>query len=273
MFMLQFYQELPSHLSSTVFTIGNFSLYWYSVMWIVAFAVGYTLLIYRIKKGEGSYNKEFIQNIVMYGLIGAIIGGRIGYVLFYDLQYYIAHPLEIVSPYSFSLGEWVGIYGMSYHGGLIGVIVALMWTVHKDKKDVLEVGDFVAPVVPIGYFFGRVGNFMNEELFGRVTESAFGMYFTGETALRYPSQLYEGFFEGIVLFCVLWSIRNKKYKKGTLSALYLLGYAITRFFVEYFRAPDEHLGFVFGEWSMGQILSIIMFFASGSFLLWVYKKQ
>lgn len=271
--MIDFYQKIPEYISPIAFSVGPLSVHWYSLMWIVAFVVGYVLLMYRVKKGEGKYGVDFIQDIVANALIGALIGGRLGYVFFYDFLYYVAHPLQIVSPYDFALGEWVGIYGMSYHGGLIGVIVALVWSARKNGKDILRLFDFVAPVVPIGYTFGRIGNFMNEELVGRVTTSSFGMYFNDENILRHPSQLYEGFLEGLMLFIVLWSVRNKKFKRGTLSAFYLIGYALARFIVEYFREPDEHLGFVVGQMTMGQVLSGIMIVAGVGMLVSLYKSN
>ncbi len=266
--MLEFYHNVPAYLSATIFTVGGFSLYWYSVLWIVAFVCSYSLLLYRITKNEGPYTKEFVQDVLLSALVGALVGGRVGYVVFYNFSYYSVHPIEIISPYSFALHEWVGIYGMSYHGGLIGVVCALLWVSHKNKRNVLRVSDFIVPVVPMGYFFGRIGNFMNEELVGHVTQSQWGMYFNGETVLRHPSQLYEGLFEGIVLFALLWHVRKKKWARGTMSALYIIGYAVARFFVEYFRQPDAHIGYVWRHLSMGQVLSLSMFCFGCFFLAW-----
>lgn len=267
------YHNIPDHISPIVFSIGNFSIFWYSLLWIVGFVVVYVLLIYRLKQYEGKYTREVMQEVIANALIGALVGGRLGYVIFYDLLYYIAHPLQIVSPYDFAVGEWIGIYGMSYHGGLIGVVIALVWTARKKYFDVVALFDFIAPVVPLGYMCGRIGNFMNAELVGRVTTSPFGMYFNGESILRHPSQLYEACTEGLILFIILWSMRNKNFKKGTLSAFYLIGYSCARFGVEYFRAPDEHLGFIVGQWTMGQILSSLMFFSGIIILGVIYRKD
>jgi len=148
---------------------------------------------------------------------------------------------------------------MSYHGGIIGVVSILIWTAYKKRKNIFTLLDFIAPVVPMGYMFGRIGNFFNEELVGRVTTSSLGMYFNDEVVLRHPSQLYEAFLEGLLLFVILWNLRNRRLYKGALSALYLIGYAITRSGVELFREPDEHLGFVLMGFTMGQLLSSIMF--------------
>ena len=271
--MLEFYQDLPLYISPIAFSIGWFSVHWYSLMWIIAFVVVYLFLAYRLKKGEGKYDIEFIQNVVSNSLIGALIGGRIGYVLFYDLNYYVAHPLQIISPYDPVLHEWVGIYGMSYHGGLIGVAIAFIITARKNNQDLFRLTDFIVPVIPIGYMFGRIGNFMNGELFGRVTNSFWGMHFDSDVFLRHPSQLYEGFFEGIVLFAFLWSLRNAHLKKGVLTALYVIGYACARFGVEYFREPDAHLGFIFGQWTMGQVLSFCMLIGGFGMILWLYRKE
>lgn len=257
--MVNFYQHLPEYMSPIAFSIGALSVYWYSLMWIIAFTVIYFLLRWRINRGESDFDIKFIQEVVINSLLGALIGGRLGYVLFYDLGYYLVHPLEVISPYDFAIGEWVGIYGMSYHGGIIGVSIALAWSARKNKKDIIALFDFIVPAVPLGFMFGRIGNFFNEELVGRITTSPFGIYFNDEIVQRHPSQLYEAFFEGLLLFIILWSLRNRKLQSGMLGVLYLIGYAIARFIVEFFREPDEHLGFVLGMFTMGQVLSFIMF--------------
>lgn len=257
--MIDFYQHIPEFISPVAFAIGSLSVHWYSLMWIAAFVIVYFLLLWRVKRGEGKYDKNFIQDITANALIGALIGGRLGYVIFYDLPYYLAHPLQIISPYDFATGEWVGIYGMSYHGGVIGVVIALIWTAKKKKKNILNLFDFIAPAASLGYMFGRIGNFFNAELVGRKTTSPLGMYFNDDAFLRHPSQLYEAFFEGLILFVVLWSLRNRGLPRGVMSALYLIGYSLTRFSVEFFRAPDTHLGFIFSGVTMGQILSFVMF--------------
>jgi len=270
---LDFYQHIPNLIDSVAFSIGSLSAHWYSLMWLTAFSATYFLLVWRIKKGESNYDKNFIQDVTANALIGALIGGRLGYVIFYDLSYYIAHPLQIISPYDFATGTWVGIYGMSYHGGVIGVVIALIWTARKKKKDILDLFDFIAPAAPLGYMFGRIGNFFNAELVGRITQSPVGMYFNDETVRRHPSQLYEAFFEGLLLFIILWNLRNRKLQKGILSATYLMGYAIARFIVEFFREPDEHLGFVLGMFTIGQLLSFIMFGIGAVIFLWIKVKK
>lgn len=271
--MIGWYQNLPQKIDPVAFSLGPASIYWYSLMWVLAFVVGYALLIYRIKRNEGGYVKDFIQDITANLLIGALVGGRLGYVAFYDLFYYIHHPIEIISPYNFALGEWTGIFGMSYHGGLIGAFVAIVLTAYRNKKPLLQLCDFIVPVVPIGYMFGRIGNFLNHELVGRVTSSQFGMKFDGYPLMRHPSQLYEAILEGLVLFMVLWSIRNKSFKAGTLSAWYLVGYAVMRFIAEFTREPDAHLGFIIAGFTMGQVLSFLMFFVGLGILLWLNRGK
>lgn len=271
--MLTFYQNLPSQISPILFSVGFFSVHWYSVMWILTLLVIYFLLLWRSKKGEGSYNKNFIEDLLLNGFIGALIGGRLGYVLFYNLSYFVANPLEIISPYNFVTESWTGIYGMSFHGGAIGVIIALILTAKKEKKNYLEIFDFIMPVFPMGYFFGRLGNFFNSELVGRKTKKFWGMYFNGENFLRHPSQLYEAFGEGLFIFFILWFLRNKKLPKGILSSLYLVLYASVRFFIEFYRQPDEQLGFVFLNLSMGQILCLAMFSVGVSLILFFRNKD
>jgi phosphatidylglycerol:prolipoprotein diacylglycerol transferase len=270
--MLEFYQNLPNQINPVIFSAGFISLHWYSLMWLMALGVTYFLLIWRIKKGEGSFDKSFIQDLLLNSFLGALIGGRLGYVLFYNFNYFLQHPLAIVSPYNFETGVWTGIYGMSFHGGLIGVFLAILFTARKYQHNFLAVADFILPAFCLGYFFGRLGNFFNSELVGRITESFWGMYFNGEAILRHPSQLYEAVGEGLLLFIIFWFLRNKNFASGMLTGFYLMAYALMRFMIEFFRQPDEHLGFIFLNLSMGQILSSLMFLI-GFWLVWRVKKQ
>lgn len=271
--MIAFYQHLPSLIDPVAFSIGSFGVRWYSIMWIFAFGVCYGLLIYRVKKEQVAYSIQFIHDLAANALLGALLGGRVGYVVFYDLAYYLKNPIEIISPYSFVLDQWVGIYGMSYHGGIIGVMVAVWWTVRNKKMQIISVFDLIALVVPLGYMFGRIGNFLNQELVGRVTTAQWGMYFNNEYILRYPSQLLEAFFEGLVIFIILWSLRNMQWRNGTLAGLYVILYACARIGVEYFRQPDEHLGFVIGSVTMGQFLSYVMLAGGIVLLIWIYRDK
>lgn len=253
---LQFYQELPLRINPLAFHIGFVQISWYALMYLVGFAVVYYLLVWRIKKKEGYWTKENIQEFLMSAFLGVVIGGRLGYVIFYNLPFYLNNPLAIISP--FNQGAWTGIYGMSYHGGLIGVLIATVFFCRKNKINFLSLADFVVPAVPAGYFFGRLGNFWNGELFGRITQKSWGMYFLGETLLRHPSQLYEALLEGLVLFVLLWFLRNKVQLKGKFLGLYVLGYSFFRFGVEFFRQPDEQIGLIGGFLTLGQIFSLII---------------
>ena len=269
------WQHLPQQISPVIFEIGWFRLQYYGLMYIVAFALTYFLVLYRVKReARFEFSKNQVNDLTTYVILGLIIGARLGYVLFYNLSYYIRHPLEIVLPFSFSNGfTFTGISGMSYHGGLIGILLMAFWYVRKAKLNYWDAVDLYVPVVPLGYTFGRLGNFINGELFGRTTTAAIGMYFpqAPDKTLRHPSQLYEAFFEGIFLFVILWSIRKFKVPRGAMLALYVIGYGIVRFVIEFFREPDSHLGFVLSFFSMGQILCALMI--AGGIGLYIYLRQ
>ena len=269
------WQHLPQNISPVIFEIGSFKLQYYGLMYIVAFAVTYFLVLYRLKHEDRfEITSDQVKDVLTYVILGLIIGARLGYVLFYNLAYYFKHPLEIILPFSFTNGiTFTGISGMSYHGGLIGGTLAGWLYVRKAKLDWWSGVDLFVPAIPLGYTFGRLGNFINGELYGRVTTSAIGMYFplAPTKELRHPSQLYEAFFEGIFLFAVLWSIRKLETPKGAMLAFYLIGYGMIRFCIEYFRQPDAQLGFVLLSFSMGQILCALMITAGIGLYLYLRK--
>ena len=271
------WQHLPQNLSPVIFEIGGFKLQYYGLMYIVAFATTFFLVLYRLKHEDRfEFTTDHVKDIMTYLILGLIVGARLGYVLFYNFSYYMKHPLEIIIPFSFSNGiTFTGISGMSYHGGLIGATFAAWIYFKKAKLNWWSGVDLFVPAVPLGYTFGRLGNFINGELFGRVTTSAVGMYFPMAPAgqLRHPSQLYEAFFEGIFLFAILWTIRKVKFPNGAMLALYLIGYGIVRFFIEYFREPDAHLGFVLASFSMGQILCLLMVAAGGLLYYYLARRE
>jgi phosphatidylglycerol---prolipoprotein diacylglyceryl transferase len=255
------WQQLPYHISPNIFTLGALQLRYYSLMYIVAFFFTYLLVAYRLKSEKFDYSLETIQDFFIWGILGLILGARLGYVLFYNLGYYARHPLEIILPLNFSQGvHFVGISGMSYHGGAIGVIISSFIFCRKRGFNFWNFADLFCPVFPLGYTFGRIGNFMNGELYGRTTSVPWGMFFPSAPGreLRHPSQLYEAFFEGIVLFIVLWTLRTKRPFSGFHLALYIIGYGLIRFFIEFYREPDFNLGFVWGALSMGQVLCLAM---------------
>lgn len=264
------WQNLPAQISPVLFSIGSFQLRYYSLMYIIAFVLVYLMVSYRIKHENYEYSTETIQDYMVWAMLGVIFGGRLGYVLFYNFGYYLQHPLEIILPFDFSNGiKFIGLSGMSYHGGLIGVAVVSLYFCLKNKINFWRFADLFMPAVPLGYTFGRIGNFINGELFGRATTMPWGMYFPLDPTqqLRHPSQLYEAFFEGIVLFAILWLLRKKKRFDGYLLGIYLCGYGFVRFIIEFFREPDYQLGFVLGFLSMGQVLCLLMILCGAVILL------
>ncbi len=265
------WQNLPAQISPTLFGIGSFQLRYYSLMYIVAFAVVYMIVLYRIKDEKYEYTAATIQDYMVWAMLGVIIGGRLGYALFYNFGYYWQHPLEIILPFDFSAGiKFTGLSGMSYHGGAIGVIAVSAYFCITRKINFWRFADLFAPAVPLGYTFGRIGNFINGELFGRATTVPWGMYFPLDPTqkLRHPSQLYEAFFEGIVLFALLWLIRKKSHFDGFLLGIYICGYGFVRFIIEFFREPDYQLGFVLGFLSMGQVLCLLMILGGLAIMVW-----
>ncbi|MEI6758421.1 MAG: prolipoprotein diacylglyceryl transferase [Chlorobium sp.] len=262
---LLWWQNLPSQMNPVIFSVGGFAIRWYGTMYIIAFAIFYLLTTWRIKKEKLPFEPDFVGDALTWVMAGVVLGGRIGYILFYGMGSFLKDPLGTLIPWSSTSGgcSFSGISGMSYHGGVIGVVLAVWLFTRSRKKGFFETFDLFIPSIPLGYTFGRLGNFINGELYGRVTNASIGMYFPFAPTheLRHPSQLYEAFFEGIVLFCILWLIRRKSPFTGSLSALYLFGYGFVRFFIEYFREPDAQLGFVLLNFSMGQVLCFIMMLA------------
>ena len=227
-------------------------------MYLCGFAAAIMLGQYRARYAS-VWKKDEVIDLVFYVAMGLIVGGRLGYVLFYNLSFYLSSPLDIVA-------IWDG--GMSFHGGLIGVIGATECYARKTKRHFLVVADFLTPLVPPGLFFGRIGNFINQELWGRTTDLPWGVLFhTAPGQPRHPSQLYEALLEGLLLFVIIWWYSSKPRTAGKICGLFLCGYGVLRFFVEFFRQPDEHIGAVAFDWlTMGQMLSIPMFLF-GLFLL------
>jgi phosphatidylglycerol:prolipoprotein diacylglycerol transferase len=265
--LINAWQQIPAQINPAIFSIGSFQLRYYSLMYIVAFAIVYFLILYRIKHEKYKYTTEDIQDYLVWAMIGVLVGGRLGDVLIYNFSYFAQHPLEIIIPFDFSNGvRFTGISGMSYHGGLIGVIIMSILFCRKRKIDFWKFTDLLCPAIPLGYTFGRIGNFINGELFGRVTAVPWGMYFPLDPthSLRHPSQLYEAMFEGIFLFIVLWLIRKKKRFDGFLVGMYICGYGLVRFIIEFFREPDYMLGPI----SIGQFLCLLMMLGGIALLIW-----
>lgn len=231
--------------------LGKFGIHWYGLMYLVGFLAFLGLGKWQIKyRTWHGWTVEMLDDALFFGALGVILGGRLGYVLFYQFGYFVQHPLEIFA-------VWQG--GMSFHGGFLGVLVAMLIFARKYQMKWLAIMDFVAPLVPIGLGAGRMGNFINAELWGRVTNAQYGMVFPlVDTQLRHPSQLYEFALEGVVLFLILWIYSAKPRATGAISALFLMGYGSFRFLVEFTREPDDYLGLLSAGLSMGQWLSLPM---------------
>ena len=255
--------------------LGPLAIHWYGLTYLVAFGLFLWLGICRLKQppfnrlqGDAAWTRRDVEDLLFQGVVGVIIGGRIGYCLFYKPGYYLSHPWEIFA-------VWTG--GMSFHGGLLGVIFALLWFAHSRKRALLQVADFVAPCVPTGLAAGRIGNFINGELWGRLTDPSlpWGMVFpqSGTLLPRHPSQIYQFLLEGLLLFALLWLYAQKERKQGQVAAAFLFGYGFFRFVAEYFREPDAYLGVLSLGLSLGQWLSVPMMVAGVALWCWAQKRQ
>jgi len=233
-------------------SIGPVSLRWYALSYMAGLLLAWWYCRRIAKRPESRVKPETIDDLIAWATLGVVLGGRLGYVLLYKPVYYLGHPQEI-------LYLWEG--GMSFHGGLIGVLVAIGWVAHRHKLRYFELSDIVGCATPIGLFLGRLANFVNGELYGRVTTVSWGMVFpNGGPDPRHPSQLYQAFLEGICVFVLLWIFlrAGRLRQPGFLSGLFLLGYGTARIIGEFFREPDAQLGFLLGPVTMGQLLSLPM---------------
>lgn len=245
--------------------LGPVQVHWYGMMYLFGFLGAWLLGSWRARKLP-DWNRDDVSDMVLYGAVGAVLGGRLGYILFYKPVWYLEHPAAV-------LRIWEG--GMSFHGGLLGVLIAVWLFARRSNRPFFAVTDFGAPLVPIGLFFGRIGNFINQELWGRTTDGPWGMVFplAGPTP-RHASQLYEAFLEGVVLFVLLWIYSSKPRRLGSVSGLFLILYSLFRFVVEFARQPDTHLGFIALDWmTMGQLLSIPMMIAGMAILWWSTRQR
>jgi phosphatidylglycerol:prolipoprotein diacylglycerol transferase len=251
-------------INPVAFHIGSWPVYWYGLMYLVGFAGGWGLLAWRTKVSPRGFTQDQVSDIAFYAALGAIIGGRLGYMLFYDWPVLVSNPLMLFQ-------TWKG--GMSFHGGLLGVLIAMLLFGRKHKKSFLVLTDFIAPVIPIGLGAGRIGNFINAELWGRVTTAPWGMLFPNAGPLpRHPSQLYEFALEGVLLFIILIIYSHKPRPIGAVSGMFALCYGLFRIMVEFFREPDVQIGYLFGGVTEGQILSLPLV-VIGIWLLMRSRKQ
>ena len=244
--------------------IGPVQLRWYGLMYMLSFIIGFFALRRFAKYRKLNMSTDDLYDLLFYLILGVMVGGRLGYVLFYDLSSYIRDPLSIFA-------IWQG--GMSFHGGFIGMILAAIWITHKKHWNFWEIADLVCAAVPIGLGLGRIGNFINGELFGRTTTVPWAMVFPeGGSTPRHPSQLYEAILEGLVLFAILWWYAAKPRPRGAVSAWFLIGYGVFRFGVEFTREPDSFLGLLALGLSMGQWLSLPMIAAGIALLWWAHSR-
>lgn len=260
--------EFPN-IDPVAFSIGPILIRWYALAYLAGFLAGWRccLTLARLYSDKRP-DRNDVDDFLTWAIAGVILGGRFGYILFYQLDYYFAHPLE-------ALKLWQG--GMSFHGGALGVVFALILFSYIRKVNLLRLADIVCTVVPIGLFFGRLANFINGELYGRVTESSWGMVFPrGGEFPRHPSQLYEAVLEGAVLFIILLVLINIKAvrnRPGIVAGAFLAGYGLFRGFVEFFREPDAHIGFISGYLTMGQVLSLPMVLMGLGIMIFAFLKS
>jgi phosphatidylglycerol:prolipoprotein diacylglycerol transferase len=253
--------------------LGPIAIHWYGLTYLAAFGLFILLGTRRLKHppfsvltGDGAWSRRDVEDILFLGVVGVVLGGRLGYCLFYKPAYYLSHPLEIFA-------VWQG--GMSFHGGLIGVITAMVWFAYSRKRPFWQVADFVAPCVPTGLAAGRIGNFVNGELPGRLSDPGlpWGMVFRGAGDLpRHPSQIYQFLLEGLLLFTLLWLYARKERASGQVAAAFLMGYGVLRFIAEFFREPDDFLGLLSLGMSMGQWLCVPMILAGMGLWWWAQSR-
>ena len=270
-------------------SLGPLKIHWYGLMYLLAFASAWWLGRQRIRAGRlPGVDMNGLSDLAFYGMLGVVLGGRIGYILFYSFGAFLDNPLMIFR-------VWEG--GMSFHGGLLGVMAAALWWTRKQKINFFDTMDFVAPLVPAGLGFGRIGNFIGAELWGKYTQAGWGVIFPStdpnvlklglnaaqlqaqyaagalDKFARHPSQLYQAFLEGLVMFCVLWWFSRKPRPRYAVSGMFALLYGVFRFLVEFVRVPDEGIGYLaFGWLTMGQVLSLPLI-ALGLFLFWLSRRS
>ncbi len=257
---------LAPDIDPVAIALGPVKIHWYGLMYVVGFLALWFFASRRARQPDSGWTAEQVSDFIFYGALGVILGGRLGYMLFYNLPHYLAFPLDV-------LKVWQG--GMSFHGGLIGVLLAMWYFARKTGKTFFTVADFIAPWVPIGLGLGRLGNFINHELWGRTTDGPWGMVFREAGPLpRHPSQLYQLALEGIALFVLLWLFTRKPRPAASVSGLFLIGYGLFRILVEFVREPDPQLGYLAWNWlTMGQLLSVPMILFGAGLMVWAYKRK
>ncbi|MCU5784184.1 prolipoprotein diacylglyceryl transferase [Alcanivorax balearicus MACL04] len=248
-------------------SLGPLQIHWYGVMYMIGFAGGWWLAKTRADRPGSGWTRQQVSDLLFYAALGVILGGRVGYVLFYGFDRFLDNPLWLFQ-------IWTG--GMSFHGGALGVLLAFWLFARRTGKRYFQVADFAVPVVPIGLGAGRFGNFINGELWGRASDMPWAMVFPTDPmgVPRHPSQLYEFFLEGVVLFLVLWIYSAKPRPAGSVTGLFGIGYGLSRILVEFFREPDAHIGYLAGGWlTMGMLLSLPMVLIGAAMVVWAYRHD
>ncbi len=246
-------------------SLGPLKIHWYGVLYLVAFASAWWLGRYRARQPNSGWKVEQIEDLIFYGALGVVLGGRIGYVLFYNFSAFVDNPLMLFV-------VWEG--GMSFHGGVLGVLFAMWLYARKQQRGYFEVVDFVVPLIPLGLGAGRIGNFINGELWGKVSDVPWAMVFPGGgPEPRHPSMLYEFFLEGIVLFLIVWFYSAKSRPAMAVTGLFGAGYGVFRTLVEFVRMPDAHIGYLAGGWlTKGMVLSLPMVVIGAGMMIYAYRK-
>ena len=239
------------HIDPVFLSIGPLQFRWYGLMYVLSFIATYFIIRAEVTRKKLHLTKDDVADLVFFGAMGVVLGGRTGYILFYNLSFYLTNPLKLFA-------VWEG--GMSFHGGFLGVLFAFLLYARRKNVPFLTLIDIAALCAPVGLGLGRIGNFINGELYGRATDVAWGIIFPGSDGVpRHPSQLYEAFLEGLVLFVIVRAVSKNTSIKGVTTCSAIAGYGLFRFAVEFFRQPDAHIGLLFGLFSMGQLLSLPMF--------------
>lgn len=252
------------HIDPVLIHLGPLAIRWYGLMYLFGFLAAYGLICHLARLRNLPLDSDSAADLLFYGAVGVVAGGRLGYVLFYNPGWYLNHPLE-------AFAIWQG--GMSFHGGLLGVVAAALLFCRRRQLPVLLTGDILVTAATVGLCLGRLGNFINGELWGRPTDLPWGIVFPGAgPEPRHPSQLYQAFLEGLVLFAFLYWLHRRQVRCGVPFFGFFVGYGVLRFLVEFVRQPDEHLGFLWGGATMGQLLSIPMIVFGVAGLIWVRKQ-
>ncbi len=253
------------NISPIAVSFGAIQIRWYGIMYLLTFIIGYFLIGYFAKERKAKIDQDFTGDIILSSLIGVVLGGRLGYILFYNLPYYLSNPTDVFK-------IWNG--GMSFHGGMLGVILGLFILSKIRKTPLYTISDTIVPIIPIGIVLVRIGNFINAELYGRITTSSFCYYFpTDLENCRYPSQLIQALLEGLFTFFIIFFLRKKIKTPGVLSWLFIVTYGALRFIGEFFREPDPQIGLLPGSLTEGQYFSIIMLLVGGWFLYKNYRAK